>query len=114
MPQSCPRSQERIKRHTHLLRDLVGGLEADAVNLLRQEIGIGPDLFDGGFAVSLVNADRAAGAYAVGVEEDHDLADDLLFRPGFLDAAAPLRADAFDVLQSPRFVFDDVGDLLAE
>ena len=44
------------------------------------------DLLDGVLAVGLVDAHGPAGADAVGVQEHHDVADDLLLRPGFLDA----------------------------
>src|SRR5215471_9308529 len=48
------------------------------------------------------------------MQEHHDLADNLLFRPGVFDATAPFRADSFDVLEPAGFVFDYVKDVFTE
>ena len=66
--------------------DRVGGLEADAADVARQPIRVlGHDL-DGVGAVGLEDAHRPRRADAVAVQEDHDLAHDLLLGPGRDDA----------------------------
>src|SRR5438132_2973424 len=73
--------------------DLIGGAEADAADVAGQAIGVLRDELDGLGAVSLVDAHRARGADAVAVQEQHDLADDLLLGPTANNALRPLRAD---------------------
>ena len=74
--------------------DRVGGLEADAADVAREAVRVfGHDL-DGIRAVGLVDADCARRADAVAVQEDHDLAHDLLLGPGVGDALGADRADA--------------------
>ena len=114
MVQTGAGTDDRVVRDADLLRDLVGGLEADAVDVLGQAVWVGLDLLDRALAVGLVDAHRPAGADAVAVEEHHDLADDLLLGPGFLDALAALGADAVHVLQPGGLLLDDVENLLAE
>ena len=48
------------------------------------------------------------------MEKDHDLADDLLFRPGVLDALAAAGADAIDLFETLRKVFDNAEDFFPE
>ena len=48
------------------------------------------------------------------VQKDHDLADDLLLRPGCGNALGADRADAIDLTQPIRLGFDDVEHLLPE
>src|SRR5437868_15405977 len=48
------------------------------------------------------------------MEEDHDLADHLLFRPGILDQSPAHRANAFDILQPGRLLLDNIENFLAE
>ena len=114
MTQARAGPNDGVVRDANLLRDLVGGLEADAVDVLRQAIGVGLDLVDCALAVGLVDAHRPARADAVGVEEHHDFADDFLLGPRFLNAMAALRPDAVHVLQPGGLLLDDVENLLAE
>ena len=94
--------------------DRVGGLEADAADVARQPIGVlGHDL-DGVGAVGLEDAHRPRGADAVAVQEDHDLAHDLLLGPGVGDALGAHRADAGHLAQPVGLGLDDVEHLLAE
>jgi hypothetical protein len=93
---------------------LVSGLEADAVNVLGQPVRVAPDLLDRVFAVSLEDPRCPACADSVAVEENHDVADDLLFRPRRLDLLPSLGADAVHVFQPGRFRLDDVENLLPE
>ena len=48
------------------------------------------------------------------VQEDHDLAHDLLLRPGRRDAPAADGADALDLAEAVGLCLDDVEHLLAE
>ncbi len=112
--QSCSGPQEGIGRNAHALSDLVGGAEADSRQVDGQAVGIGANSFDGFFPVNFVDAHGPAGADALGVEEDHDLANDLLFGPGGLDLVAAGRSDALDFAQTDGTVLDDVEDLFAE
>ena len=80
--------------------DGIGGLEADAADVARQPIRVlGHDL-DGIAAVGLVDPNRTGGADAMAVQEDHDLAHDLLLGPGVGDALGAHRADAGHLAQT--------------
>ena len=79
--------------------DGIGRLEANAADIARQPVGVlGHDL-DGIGAIGLVDPHRPRRADAVAVQEDHDLADDLLLGPGVGDALGAHRADAVDFLR---------------
>ena len=94
--------------------DRVSGLEADAADVAREPIGVlGHDL-DGVGAIGLVNPNGTRGADAVAVQEDHDLAHDLLLRPGSGDASRPDRANAIDLTHPIGLGLDDVEHRLAE
>ena len=82
--------------------------------VLAEDVGIGADGFDGFVAVGFVNAHGAPGADSVGVEENHNVADEALFVPGLANLAAAHWSDAVDLFQQFGSVFDDVDDLLAE
>ena len=94
--------------------DSVGGLETDAVNVLRQRIRIAAHFLDGVLAVGLVDAHRPAGADAVAVQEHHDLPHGLLFRPRRLDPLPSYRPDAVNLTQPFRRRINNVEHLLAE
>ena len=94
--------------------DGVGGLEADAADIARQAIRVlGHDL-DGVGAIGLENPHRPRRADAMAVQEDHDLADDLLLSPAFGDALGANRANPGHLAQAVRLGLDDVEYLLAE
>ena len=57
---------------------------------------------------------RARRADAVAVQEQHDLADNLLLGPTTNDALRPLRADPGHVAQAARLLLDDVEHGIAE
>ena len=84
------------------------------MNVFGQTVWVGLNLGDGILPVGLVDADGPAGADAVAVKEDHDLPDDLLFCPGFLDAFPAFRTDAVQFLQPGGLRLDDVEDFLAK
>ena len=94
--------------------DGVGGLEADAADIARQAIRVlGHDL-DGVGAIGLENPHCPRRADAMAVQEDHDLADDLLFGPGIGDALGANLANPSHLAQPVRLGLDDIEYLLAE
>ena len=95
-------------------RDLIGGAEADAADVAGQAVGVLRDQLHGIGAIGLVDAHRARGADAVAVQEQHDLADDLLLGPAADDALRTLRADAGHLTQAARLLLDDVEHGFAE
>jgi hypothetical protein len=64
--------------------------------------------------VGLEDAHRARRPHPVAVQEHHDLAHDLLFRPRVPDALGAHRADALDLTQPLGRLLDDVEHLLAK
>ena len=107
-------SQDRVFGNAELAGDVIGGLEADAGNITREEIGIGTHFLDRLVAVGLINPHSAAGADAIGVEENHDLPHDFLFGPGCADRAPPFRADSPHLLQPHGLTVDNVEHTLAK
>src|SRR4029077_19218735 len=95
-------------------RDLIGGAEADAADVAGQTIRVLRDEPNGIGAVSFVNAHRARRADTVAVQEQHDLADDLLLGPARDDSLGAFRADAGHLTQTPGFLLDDVEYGFAE
>ena len=87
----CIRDAGTNANHRRLLNakphgDRIGGLEADPTDVAGKPIRIfGHDLDDIG-AIGLVDPNSACGADPVAVQKHHDLANDLLFRPGGRDA----------------------------
>ncbi len=108
----CP--VERVSRNPDLLRDLVGGREADPVDVFRQHVGIAPHLLDCLLAIGLEDSHRPAGAHAVAVQEQHDLADLLCLLPRMRDSLPALGADAVHRLQFGGSVFDHGENLGSE
>ena len=95
-------------------RDRVRGLEADAADIAGETVGVlGHDLHGIG-AVGLEDADRACGAHAMAMQEDHDLPHDLLLGPGADDALGAHGADAGHLAQAIGLRLDHVEHLLAE
>src|SRR6266852_1981471 len=100
----CP--VERVPRNPDLLRDLVGGREADPVEVLRQHVGIAPHLLDCLLTIGLEDSHRPAGAHAVAVQEQHDFPYLLCLLPCMCDPLPTLWADAIDSLQFDGSVLD--------
>ena len=97
----------RLPRHAELHGDGVGGPKPDAADVAREPVGIlGHDL-DGVVAVGLEDADRARRADAVGMQEEHDVADGLLLGPAGGDFRCAELADARDVPQLLGAGLDD-------
>ena len=95
-------------------RDLVGGAEADAADVACQAVRVFRDQLDSIRAVGLVDAHRPRGADPVAVQEQHDLADDLLLGPAGDDALGAFRADPADLSQPVRLLRNDLEHRLAE
>ena len=95
-------------------RDGVGRLEADPAHIAGETIGVLREDLDGFGAVGLEDPDRPRRADTVRVQEDHDLADDLLIGPPSDDPLGALGADALDLLEPLRLPLDDVEHRLAE
>ena len=106
-----PDPDQRIGRYADLACDGIRGDEADATYVQRQAIGIFPYPLDGLVAVHPVDARRPGAADAVGVQEDHDLADRLLLAPGLGDVRLPLRSNTVQREQAFRAPFDDFEHL---
>ena len=92
----------------------VGGDEADAADVARQAVGVLRDDGDRVGAVRLVDPRGARRADAVGVEEDHDVADDLLSGPCLHDLSGPAGADAGNLAQPARLGVDHLEHEVAE
>src|ERR1035437_5960795 len=99
----CPQKYVVYPRLSPVLRvlgdaDALGYLircgEADAMDFLRQGVGVLLHRLNGQIAVGLEDANRFAGADPVAVEEDHDLADLHSLLPGSCNPFPALWADA--------------------
>src|SRR5688500_1804227 len=75
MAQARTGTNQGIEGDADLLGNLVGGLEADAVDVLGQSVRIGLDLVDCALPVGFVDAHSPARADAVAMEEHHYLTD---------------------------------------
>ena len=109
-----PGPQGRVSRDSDISGNLVGRLEPDTRNVLAQPVGILPDLGHGIGPVGSVDPCGPPGSHTVRVEEEHDLPDGLLIRPGLSDAPPAARSDALHGFQAGRVLLDDLEDLLAE
>jgi hypothetical protein len=89
-------------------RDLVGGLEADPFDLAADAVWFSSQDFLRFLAIGLHDAEAERVGDAVGLQEDHDLAQGLLVLPGGLDRFGAAWADAVDFAQAGRLVGDDV------
>ena len=94
--------------------DGVGRLEADPAHIAGEAVGVLREDLDSIGAIGLEDPYGARGADAVRVQEDHDLADDLLIGPPGDDPLGPLRADAIDVSEPLRLRLDDVEHRLGK
>ena len=92
----------------------VGGLEADPTHVAGEAIRVLRENPDRIRAVGLEDAHRARRAHAKGMEEDHDLADDLLIAPFCDDLLGAFRPDAFHLAEPLWMVLDDIEHRFAE
>ena len=114
MLQPAARAQNRVVTESQFFPHRIGRLETDPGDIARQQIRIGPNARDRLFAVEFVDAQRAARADAVAVQENHDVAHHPLFGPRRFDLLAPPLPDPRHLLQAGRRIFDDVENFLAE
>jgi hypothetical protein len=101
-----PRALGRLGRQAERGGHPVGALEADAVDVAGQPVGVVADHRQRRSAIGLVDADGVGGGDAVGLEEDHHLLDLALPFPGPGDLGAALGADARDLRQPLRALLD--------
>src|SRR5438105_1016138 len=88
--------------------NLIGGAKPDAPDVTCQPVGIFADYPNGIGPIGLEYSDRPRGADPVGVQEQHDLADDLLLRPAGDDPAGALGTDPVHFAQPLRLLLNDV------
>ena len=99
----------------HLGRQFVGGLEADAPDVVGQPVGVLLDLGDGFLAVGPVDSHSPTETDAMLGQKEHDFADFLLFLPALADPLDPLLADPLDVEKKIRGRLEDFeGPFLVE
>ena len=91
---------------TEVDRDLVGGLETDAVDFAGHPVGFGQEDLLGLRTVFADQFHALRGRDAVGLQEDEDLAQRALVVPGFLDRGSAGGADAWDFAQAGRLLAD--------
>ncbi len=108
VPQRCSGPQRRLGFDTEPLGQLIRGLEADAANVLSQAVWIGAHDLDRLLAIGFVDSDGAVAADAVALQEDDDVAHDLLLLPARADLGDAARANAFDFLEKHRTFVNDV------
>src|SRR5262249_55743512 len=89
-----PHADHRGLFAAQLCRNLGSGAEANAPDVASQPVRIFRDHSDGVGTVRLVDAHRPRRAYAVAVQEQHDLADDLLLAPPGNDPLGAFRSNA--------------------
>jgi len=107
-------ADQRRRLYAELGRDLVGGAKADAADVAGQAVWVFRDQPERIGAVSLVDAHRARRANRVAVQEEHYLADHLLFGPAGDDPLRALGANAGHLPQPTRLLLDNVEHGLAE
>ncbi len=94
--------------------DLVGGKEADAVDVVGQPIGILGDGVDGVVAVLLVDPYGKEGADAVGLQEHHHFPDGPVLGPGLADHAKLFFGDPWHLHQPLDLFLENVEGLFLE
>src|ERR1039457_4386220 len=92
----------------------VGCLESDSANVLRQQIGVAPDLFNRSRSVGLIDPHGAARAPSMRMQKQHNLADGELLLPGAHDFQLSLWADGFGLLPRIGSLLDHFEEFLAE
>src|SRR5262245_33959204 len=93
------------------LRQGIGRLETNAVDVQGEPIGILPYACNGFVAVGLVNAYRTRSPDAVGVQKDHDLSDHFLLGPRLAHPLFAFGANTVKVGQAFRRLLNDIKDL---
>src|SRR6516165_7416624 len=107
-------ADQRRLLDAELARDLIRCTEADAADVAGQSVRVLRDELDSITAVGFVDAHGTRGTDAVAVQEQHDLANDLLLGPAADDALRPLGADPCHLPQTARLLLDDVKNGIPE
>ena len=95
-------------------RDLIRGAEPDPADVPGQTVGVLADHPHGVVPIGLVDSHGPRRTNAVGVQEQHDLPDDLLFRPAGDDPRRTLGADTGYLSQALRLLLDEIEHRLSE
>src|SRR5205814_8896817 len=95
-------------------RNLIGGNKADPPDIASQAVRVLGDQWNGIGSVGLIDPYGSRGTDAVAMEEQADLADDLLLGPARDDLSRTLGADAGHFAQSPGLLLNNFEYLLAE
>ena len=98
----------------HLCGDAVGGLEADAPDIVGKAVGIFFHLVDTLLAVFPVDFRRIGRAYAIALQKEHDVLDVLLLLPALPDLRHTLTPDIGDFVEPFDVGFDDVDRFRSE
>src|SRR5437763_16445189 len=109
-----PDPDQRRLLDAELGRNLIGGDKADPPDIASQAVRVLGDQLNGIGSVGLVDPYGSRGSDAVAMEEQHDLADDLLLGPARDDLSRTLGADAGHFAQSPGLLLNNFEYLLAE
>ena len=111
-PGPCPdhRGFFDAELHGHRIR----GFKTDTPDVARQPIGVFRDQLDRIGAIGLIDPNRARCSDTIGMQKDHDLADDPLIGPTRGDALCPLRSNAGDFPQPMWLRFDNVEHVVPE
>jgi hypothetical protein len=94
--------------------DLVRGQKSDPTDIPRQTIRVVADHPHGFAAIGLVDPYRPRGTDPIGVQEQHDLTHDLLFRPAGNDPGRTFGANTGDLTQAVRLLLDEIEHRLAK
>ena len=109
-----PNALRRLLRQAHLHGYRIGCSKADAFYVAGEPIGILGHHLDRVMAIGLEDAHRPGRSDAVGMQEDHDVADSLLLGPARGDLPGPEFADAGNLPQFLRGGFDDFESRFAK
>src|SRR5215831_8382075 len=114
VPHSSLRTDHCIPWNAESLRQAISCLEANAMDVERQAIGILLDAGNSLVTVGLVNPYRTGRPHAVRVQEDHDLSNDFLGFPGFDDSLFAFGANPIELSQAFRGLLNHVKHLLTK
>lgn len=105
---ACLDTRRIVFLHTQRTGYLVGGQEADAVDVARQAVRFFLQNVERAIAVGLVNSHRERRAYPVALQKHHHLFDLLLLSPTALDDCNSLGPHTLYFLQPLRRFLDDL------
>ena len=112
--QPAPGPQDGIMTESEFCADRVRRFKADARDIPRQQVRIGPYAHDGFLPVELKDPERTTRADPVAVQENHNVPHDPLLGPSRLDLLPPPRSDSLHIFQARRGIFNDLENLFAE